>query len=362
MPAAQAAFIPELEQALRHISIDQYAETVRRVADFFLADASRFNDEHVHLFDRVLGRLIVAIEAKALAELARRLAPVRNAPPRRHPAPRPQPRHRGCGAGPDALGAGSTTTTSIDIATTAEPGAPPGDLRPLRLERSRSPTCWSNAAIATWHATSRSITTRGSPRPGSTAGRTRCARRHPGREARAAVGRSAACAAQLWSSRRTRRCSSGCLPSSARRRRRHIRHLLAGVPPDVADAAADAEAQRAVRALQRAGKLDEAKLLDFANSRTHERRRSPRLRCCATCRSRWRAASWRDEQPDAALILCQAAGLSWPTACAIFKACNGGRASKLDKPFGDFDRLTTATAESHRRVLARLQRATAQAA
>jgi Uncharacterised protein conserved in bacteria (DUF2336) len=34
----------------------------------------------------------------------------------------------------------------------------------------------------------------------------------------------------------------------------------------VAEAAAQAEAQQSVRALERAAKLDEAKLLDFANS------------------------------------------------------------------------------------------------
>jgi uncharacterized protein (DUF2336 family) len=80
MSTIQATFLPELEDALRHISLDRRAEAVARVADFFLAGASRYSEEHVHLFDRVLGRLIVAIETKALAELARRLAPVRNAP------------------------------------------------------------------------------------------------------------------------------------------------------------------------------------------------------------------------------------------------------------------------------------------
>ena len=46
----------------------------------FLDGAEHFNDEHVALFDDVIGYLIEEIEAKALAELARRLAPVPNAP------------------------------------------------------------------------------------------------------------------------------------------------------------------------------------------------------------------------------------------------------------------------------------------
>ena len=81
MPAAPNSLIPELEQALRNIAVEKHPETVRRVVDFFLAGAATFKAEHVELFDRVLGRLVTAVDDKALAELARRLAPMRNAPP-----------------------------------------------------------------------------------------------------------------------------------------------------------------------------------------------------------------------------------------------------------------------------------------
>src|SRR5512134_1735115 len=79
MSAAQ--LLPDLEQALAHIPVTKYVETVRCVADFFLAGAGQFNEEHVGLFDRVLGRMIWALDDPARAELARRLAPLRNAPP-----------------------------------------------------------------------------------------------------------------------------------------------------------------------------------------------------------------------------------------------------------------------------------------
>ncbi len=46
----------------------------------FLDGAAHFNAEHVALFDDVMGCLIEEIEVKALAELARRIAPVPNAP------------------------------------------------------------------------------------------------------------------------------------------------------------------------------------------------------------------------------------------------------------------------------------------
>src|SRR5262249_54680812 len=80
MAAAQAPLVPALEEALQSISVERSAEMVRRVADFFLAGASRLSAAHIQLFDDVLGRLIDMADGGARAELARRLAPVRNAP------------------------------------------------------------------------------------------------------------------------------------------------------------------------------------------------------------------------------------------------------------------------------------------
>ena len=49
---------------------------MQRITTLFLDGASRYNDEHVDLFDDVFGLLIEEIETKARAELADRLAPV----------------------------------------------------------------------------------------------------------------------------------------------------------------------------------------------------------------------------------------------------------------------------------------------
>jgi uncharacterized protein (DUF2336 family) len=75
-----ASLLPELEDVVQHGSAEKRAETLRRITSLFLDGATRFNDSHVALFDDVIGTLIEEIEAEALAELARRLAPVRNAP------------------------------------------------------------------------------------------------------------------------------------------------------------------------------------------------------------------------------------------------------------------------------------------
>ena len=76
-----ASLLPELEDVVLHGSADKRAETLRRITTLFLDYAPSFNAEHIALFDDVIGCLVVEIEAKALAELARRVAPIPNAPP-----------------------------------------------------------------------------------------------------------------------------------------------------------------------------------------------------------------------------------------------------------------------------------------
>jgi len=73
--------IRDLEDSIRSRSNERRVETLRRVTDLFLRDASVYTDEHVDLFDIVISRLASAIEARARAELAERLADVPNAPP-----------------------------------------------------------------------------------------------------------------------------------------------------------------------------------------------------------------------------------------------------------------------------------------
>jgi len=75
-----ASQLPELEEAVQRGSADKCAETLRRITSLFLDHVGAFNAGQVALFDEVIGRFINKVEVKALAELARQLAPVRNAP------------------------------------------------------------------------------------------------------------------------------------------------------------------------------------------------------------------------------------------------------------------------------------------
>jgi uncharacterized protein (DUF2336 family) len=77
---ATLSLIPELEEVVQRGSRERRVETLQRITALFLDGASRYNEEHVDLFDDVFGRLIEEIESKARAELSNHLAPVSNAP------------------------------------------------------------------------------------------------------------------------------------------------------------------------------------------------------------------------------------------------------------------------------------------
>jgi uncharacterized protein (DUF2336 family) len=74
------SLIAELEEAIESGSSDKRIDAFRRVTDLFVTDADRLTDQQIEVFDDIPGHLIKRIEAKALAELSRRLAPIHNAP------------------------------------------------------------------------------------------------------------------------------------------------------------------------------------------------------------------------------------------------------------------------------------------
>jgi uncharacterized protein (DUF2336 family) len=77
---AQQSLITEVESAVASGSAERRVETLRRVTDLFMASAGDYSDAQVDVFDDVISRLAERIETKARAELANRLAPVKNAP------------------------------------------------------------------------------------------------------------------------------------------------------------------------------------------------------------------------------------------------------------------------------------------
>ena len=153
-----ASLLPELEEVVQHGSAEKRAETLRRITTSVSRRRGQFSDEHVALFDDVIGCLIEEIEAKALAELARRLAPVPNAPARRGDDARQERRYRGCRPGAQA---GHVSTTPISYIS-PRPRARRICWRCPRASASarRWRTSWCGAATARWRAASPPITRR----------------------------------------------------------------------------------------------------------------------------------------------------------------------------------------------------------
>ena len=74
------ALLDELETTLASGSNSRGIEILTSVTDLFINGAPRFSEAQIGVFDDVMARLMVRIEAKARVKLAQRLAPIANAP------------------------------------------------------------------------------------------------------------------------------------------------------------------------------------------------------------------------------------------------------------------------------------------
>jgi uncharacterized protein (DUF2336 family) len=74
------SLLDELETTLASGSSSRRIAILTSVTDLFINGAPRFSEDQIGVFDDVMARLMVKIEAKARAKLAQRLAPIANAP------------------------------------------------------------------------------------------------------------------------------------------------------------------------------------------------------------------------------------------------------------------------------------------
>lgn len=76
------SLIDELEDAIAKNNLRHRATVMRRVTDLFITNGSGFSEEHIAMFDDVMGRLVVAIDSSARAEFGELIAKHPNAPVR----------------------------------------------------------------------------------------------------------------------------------------------------------------------------------------------------------------------------------------------------------------------------------------
>src|SRR5712691_1045261 len=346
--AASASPIPELEDVIQTGSPERRADALKRITAFFLSGASRFNEDHVRLFDDVFGRLIVEIESKARAELAHRLAPIGNAP--LEVVRRLAKDDDIAVAGPvlqqsrrldeaDLLDIAKTKSQAHLLAISGRAGIaePVTDVLIRRGGREVVHTVAENRA-ARLSEDGFSTLVDQAENDGLLAEKVGLRPDIPARLFRDLLLKATEVVQQ--------RLFSAARPET----QAEIRRVLAKVSDELGAKVAARDysaAQRAIEALRQEGGLDEAALVEFAKTGKYEETVAA-LACLCAVPIEVVDRLMRGDRPDPILILCKSAGWGWPTAKAIITARSTGRAPSsqgLDTAYSNFERLSSATAQ-----------------
>jgi uncharacterized protein (DUF2336 family) len=343
---APASLLPELEDVVQHGSAERRAETLRRITGLFLDSAPSFNREHVALFDDVIGCLIEEIEIKALAELARNLAPVPNAP---------AGVVRRLAKNDDIEVAGPLLKTArLDEPDLKDIAATKSQAHLLALASRKG----INEALAEIlvdrgdREVARSIATNHNARLSENAFTTLVKRAEEDGILAERVGLRTDIPPRLFrqllmqaSDVVQKRLLAQARPDT----QAEIRRVLAKVTDEVAAKAAPRNytaALAAVRALHKERKLSEADVAAFAKAGKYEETIAALAMLCAVpVEVVDRLMS--GERADPVLILARATGFGWQTVREIIGARPGAKSSgdMLDAAYENFERLTAATAQ-----------------
>jgi uncharacterized protein (DUF2336 family) len=345
---AALSLIPELEDVIQHGSRRKRAETLQRITTLFLAGADRFGETQVDLFDDVFGLLIAEIETRARAELANRLAPVGNAPAK-------------------VL---RTLANDDDIAVagpvlTLAPRLQEADLVAVANTKSQAHLQAISTRDELGEAVTDVLVRRGDREVVRSVAENRGARisdtgfsrlvERAGSDGILAekVGLRPDIPPQLFQELLTRATAvvhKRLLASASPELKAEIRRVLDKVSGEVGARVGPRDyraAQRVVLGLHRAGSMNEAVLAAFAGDNRYE---ETVVGLAALSKVPVNVADrlMAGEQPDPVLILCKAAGMSWPTVKAIIAARPGGQTASsqsADSAFANYGRLSASTAQ-----------------
>lgn len=344
--AAPASLLPELEHVVQHGTAEKRAETLRRITTLFLDGAKIFNPEHVALFDDVMGYLIEEIEAKALAELARRIAPVANAPAgvvstlaRNDDIEVARPLLEGAPlSDPDLQYIAETKSQAHLLALSSRQGITE-TLSDILVERGDREVAHSIATNQGARLSENAFTTlvKRAEQDGVLAEKVGLRTDIPPRLFRQLLMQ----ASDVVQKR--------LLASAKPETQAEIRRVLEKVTDEVAAKAAPRNytaALATVRALHKEGKLSETNVADYARNGQYEETIAALATLCAVpVEVVDRLMS--GERADPVLILARSAGFGWPTVREVVCARPGPKAteSMLSSAFENFEKLTAATAQ-----------------
>jgi len=343
---APASLLPELEDVVQHGSAEKRAETLRRITSLFLDSAPNFNEEHVALFDDVIGCLIEEIEAKALAELARRIAPVSNAP----------------------VGVVSKLAKNDDITVAGpvlkSPVLSDPDLKYIAETKGQAHLLALSSRLGISEALSdilvdrgdrevvRSIATNHKAQLSEGAFTTLVKRAEQDGVLAEKVGLRTDIPPRLFRQlliQASDVVQKRLLAQAKPETQAEIRRVLAKVTDEVGAKAAPRNytaALAAVRELHKERKLTEADIAEYAKTGQYEETIAALATLCAVpVEVVDRLMS--GERADPVLILARSAGFGWPTVREVISARPGAKPSAqvLDAAFENFEKLTAATAQ-----------------
>ena len=346
--SASASLIPELEDVIQNGSAERRAKTVQRIANLFVDGSSSFNEDHIGLFDDVLCRLVVEIEAKARIEMAQSLAAIANAPN--------ELMHKLANDDDIAI-AGPVLAQSPRLQET--------ELVELAKTRSQAHLAAIAGRSDLGEAVTDVLVRRGSPEvvrnvadnqsaKFSEGGFSALVKRAEGDEDLAQkVGQRPDIPAHLFREllvRATAVVQQRLLASAKAETRAEIQHVLDKISKEYdksAPARDYAAALRLVREMQVAEHLGEAELAEFAKERKFEETvATVSLLCCVPVETADRLMA--GDRPDPILILCKAANFGWPTAKAIIMSrpsAKGTSNHSIDAAFANFEKLSASTAQ-----------------
>jgi uncharacterized protein (DUF2336 family) len=345
---AALSLIPELEDVLQHGSRQKRAEALRRVTALFLGGADDYSDAHVALFDDVFMLLIEEIETKARAELSISLAPVGNAPVKVL---------RMLAHDDDIAVAGPVLTLAprlaeadlVELATTKGQA----HLQAISARKVLGEAVTDVLVRRGDRDVARSIAGNRGARISET-GFSRLVQRAEKDDVLAEkVGQRPDIPPPLFRElvmRATAVVQERLLAAATPGLRAEIRRVLEKVSDEVGSRVGSRDygaAQRLVLKLHRAGDMNEAALAAFAGDGKYEETvvaLATLSRVPIGVADRLMAG----EQPDPVLILCKAAGLSWPTVRAVITLRADGRSLSslgIDAAFVNYERLSASTAQ-----------------
>jgi uncharacterized protein (DUF2336 family) len=342
------SIIDEIEDALATQPAGKRDDALWRITDLFIAGADHYAEDHVGLFDDVISRLAATIEADARAKLARRLAPVANAPVKVS---------RALAADADIAVAQPLLQHSErldDAHLLAAATHSQQHLLAIAQRQSLSESVTEVLVVRGDREVVRSVAQNQGARFSNAAFRALVARSSGDEVLAVHVGTRRDLPRQHLlklieiASATVRQKLAAADPETAATVREVISEIDVGLRAATRRASTDyASARAQVEALHEAGKLDEARVCAFADmGRFEETAVALALLTQAPIDVIERAML--DDNPDMVVILAKVAGFAWNTAQSILVRAAGRAMSPqdLDRALSGFSRLKPSTARS----------------